>query len=105
MPLCVVSVCAYFPGNEPTCARVWVHWFWFVLLHFYNPQLFPLALVFRLRTPDEPPYQGAYLYTTTFPQLSIFSKHLLPELYLELIQTHMTQKPVLRVEVRACRFA
>ena len=34
MPLCVVPVCAYFPGNEPTCARVWVPWFWFALLHF-----------------------------------------------------------------------
>ena len=27
------------------------------------------------------------------------------ELELELIQTHMTQKPVLRVDVGACRFA
>ena len=67
MPFCVVSDWAYFPGNEPACARVWVPWFWFALLHFYTPQLFSLALVFRLRTPDEPPYQGGVLVQHNFP--------------------------------------
>ena len=65
--LCVLYPCVLIFLEMSQCARVWVPWFWFALLNFNNPQLFPLALVFCLGTPDEPSIPGGVLVDHNLP--------------------------------------